>query len=237
MEECIDYLRKATIFSISTPSPIICSWKLKLSTKARRHSDLTMVSIAWYICRLVWKMFQRLFKRQWTLSWSADDGCLSWSTSMTSSFFQGRLKCMSITWHKSWHCCNFLLWWILKLADATGRLTRWQLRLQEFDFDIVHRTGVKHQATEALSWLPIDGTDITLLYDELPVLVIGSCDKMKNISATIVALETHTSTHVHSISNDEGTDATPTTLVEVPATQSAEDVLQAIARRFSHAGT
>lgn len=37
----------------------------------------------------------------------------------------------------SWKCT-------LSLVDATGRLARWQLRLSEFEFDVVHRADIKH---------------------------------------------------------------------------------------------
>lgn len=37
-----------------------------------------------------------------------------------------------------------LLKQILNLADATGHFAGWQLRLLQFDFDVVYRAGIKH---------------------------------------------------------------------------------------------
>lgn len=43
------------------------------------------------------------------------------------------------------------LWWILNMADATGRLVRRHLWLLEFNFEVLHQDGVKHRAADALS--------------------------------------------------------------------------------------
>lgn len=42
--------------------------------------------------------------------------------------------------------------WIFSPTNSTERLVRWCLRLL-YEFDFVHRAGVKHQATDALSRL------------------------------------------------------------------------------------
>lgn len=47
----------------------------------------------------------------------------------------------------------------------------------EFDYDIVHRAGVNHQAADALSRLPSDRTDKTLLEDDLPLLIVNTINK------------------------------------------------------------
>ena len=41
--------------------------------------------------------------------------------------------------------------WLKNLKDATGKLARWALKLQQWDFDIVHRKGSLHQIPDALS--------------------------------------------------------------------------------------
>ena len=65
---------------------------------------------------------------------------------------------------------HLALKWLMNLSDASGRLQRWRLRLQPFEYDIVHRPGVKHQAADALSRLPTTGTDQTDLDDEIPTV-------------------------------------------------------------------
>ena len=42
----------------------------------------------------------------------------------------------------------------MSLEDPTGRLARWSLLIQQFDFDIVHRPGVVNGNADALSRRP-----------------------------------------------------------------------------------
>ena len=39
----------------------------------------------------------------------------------------------------------------MKVKDPTGRLARWALHLQQYDFEIIHRPGVQNGAADALS--------------------------------------------------------------------------------------
>jgi hypothetical protein len=43
--------------------------------------------------------------------------------------------------------------WVLKLADAQGRLARWRLRLAEFDFQVEYRPGASNHAADTMSRL------------------------------------------------------------------------------------
>lgn len=60
---------------------------------------------------------------------------------------------------------------IFNLADATGRLAHWRLRLSKFEFDLVHYAGIEHQCTNALSRMPMTSEHINPIEDELPVTV------------------------------------------------------------------
>ena len=46
------------------------------------------------------------------------------------------------------------LQWLMKISEPTGKLARWSLLIQQFDFDIVHRPGVKNGNADALSRRP-----------------------------------------------------------------------------------
>ena len=46
------------------------------------------------------------------------------------------------------------LQWLHKTKDPTGRLGRWVLRIQEFNYEIVHREGKRNQNADAISRIP-----------------------------------------------------------------------------------
>ena len=48
------------------------------------------------------------------------------------------------------------LQWLQNFKEPEGQLARWLERLQEFNFDIVHRSGSRHQNADALSRWPAD---------------------------------------------------------------------------------
>ena len=41
--------------------------------------------------------------------------------------------------------------WLMNIKDPIGRLACWSLLIQQFDFDIEHRVGVKNGNADALS--------------------------------------------------------------------------------------
>ena len=43
--------------------------------------------------------------------------------------------------------------WLYNIKEPSGRLAKWALQLQQWDFEIVHRKGAMHHAPDALSRL------------------------------------------------------------------------------------
>lgn len=41
--------------------------------------------------------------------------------------------------------------WLMNIQDATGRLARWAIYLQAYEFDIIHRSGRIHSNADTLS--------------------------------------------------------------------------------------
>ncbi len=37
----------------------------------------------------------------------------------------------------------------------TGKVTRWALILQEYEFKVIHRPGITHQNADTMSWRPL----------------------------------------------------------------------------------
>ena len=56
--------------------------------------------------------------------------------------------------------------WLMNIKDATGRLARWSLLLQQHDFDIVHRPGKIHGNADSLSGRPFDTCDLSSLQNK-----------------------------------------------------------------------
>ena len=64
------------------------------------------------------------------------------------------------------------LQWIMNLADASGRLARWRLRLLEYEFDIQYNPGREHHLADAMSRLPTGGGDVAEIEDEIPCFAV-----------------------------------------------------------------
>ena len=52
--------------------------------------------------------------------------------------------------------------WLQELKEPEGRLARWAIKFQAYDFEIIHKAGDKHQNADGLSCLPM----VSVLIDE-----------------------------------------------------------------------
>lgn len=63
--------------------------------------------------------------------------------------------------------CHSLLW-LHRLKDPQGRLARWTLRLQPYDFEVIHRKGSDHAVPDLLSRavpVSVDSVDVSISLD------------------------------------------------------------------------
>jgi len=121
-----------------------------------------------------------------------EDGTLRpvgyWSRSLTKAeknYSTTEKECLAIVWavlalrpylegvRFTLRTDHSALRWILNLSDASGRLMRWRLRLADFDYEVKHRAGIKHQAADTLSRIRTNGEDTSDLDDAIPTLLVS----------------------------------------------------------------
>lgn len=58
------------------------------------------------------------------------------------------------------------------MSKEAGKLATWRLQLSEFDFEVIHQAGFKHQAEDALLSLCTIGMNEYPFQDDLPALMM-----------------------------------------------------------------
>ena len=76
------------------------------------------------------------------------------------------------------HSDQASLRWLLTIAEPSGRLMRWRLRLSEFDFQILYKTGKLNTQADALSSLATLVETTSDLDEDIPcILIDGEYDE------------------------------------------------------------
>lgn len=103
--------------------------------------------------------------------------CLAivWSELLLQTYLEGARFTIR-TDQELLECC------ILNFTDITSRLARWRLRLSRFEFDVVLRAGIKHQAADALSRLHTLNEDTVPLDNDSPFLAIDVQNEISSLS-------------------------------------------------------
>lgn len=85
-----------------------------------------------------------------------------------SNYFSYEGECLAVVWAVS-HFRPYLygrqftlitdhqpLRWLMTNNKLSGKLARWAMLLQEYNFEVVHKAGICHQNADMLSRSPID---------------------------------------------------------------------------------
>ena len=102
--------------------------------------------------------------------------------------------------------------WLMNLTESTGRLTRWRLRLSEFDFEIQYRPGRVHQVPDALSRLirphandaPDVDDDIPHYDDATSSTALGTVAAVTDVTSPVVTRSRNRATKAAERGNTAG---------------------------------
>ena len=106
-------------------------------------------------------------------------------------------ECLAIVWAitDQFHCYvygstftvridNRILKWLQTLRKPTPRIARWILKLQEYEYEIVHRAGSANRVADALSRIP---TNAVFLRNDKSI--IGLRDKQRSDPDLMIVIE------------------------------------------------
>ena len=117
---------------------------------------------------------------------------------------------------------NIALKWLQKIRDQNGRLGRWSIKLQGYNFTVVHKAGVKNQNADALSRRPYDNQDHPQLVEtgnaalSIPKCLSDSDGNKQSCQAQIKSVESKVDPFISALGN------IPTENEEPPAQPSRD---------------
>jgi len=120
-----------------------------------------------------------------------------WAVTYLRSYLEGA-ECVV-------RCDHRALLSVLTSMSPNARISRWRLRLSEYNYEIRHKPGKDHKVTDGLSRLPTEGLDTSPLDEGIPVLAFETraSDALKDATTNrITAAMTTSSHHGHATADD-----------------------------------
>lgn len=100
----------------------------------------------------------------------------------------------------------------MRSADASGKSTKWPLRLGKVEFEVPHHEGVKYQAPDALSRLRTEESDESSLAEELPVVMSSETEKQEVVQMEYVDYNQPHNKRANNQGDKNGDETKPPTL-------------------------
>lgn len=116
------------------------------------------------------------------------------------------------------------------MTKSSGRLALWRLRISKFDFNVVYRAGVKHQAAVALSCLQTTDDDGAPLKGDMSLLSVDV-----ESDHTSILLTNANSNHITPLyAQEKKTFDTPPKLEELVVEQAPGKYCKAASLNMDH---
>ena len=81
---------------------------------------------------------------------------------------------------------HMALKWLLSMKDPNGRLARWIWKIQEYDFEIIHKPGRLHQNVDALSRAPVNVLNLQARLSKEKDLLIKKYHEVSGHASTTI---------------------------------------------------
>jgi len=99
-----------------------------------------------------------------------------WATKHFRQYLYGR-KFKIVTDHKP-------LIWLMNVKDPNSRLMRWRLKLEEFDYETVYKSGKTNTNADVLSRISINAIDSYLFDEEIQTILTDLTKAKFNVKIT-----------------------------------------------------
>ena len=114
-------------------------------------SDIAIGSVLMQLTEMKW--YRRVYYASRKLSTAERNYSTTEREALGMVYSVTKYRHYLLGWKFSFHMDHSTLIYLVSKASLTGKIARWTLLLQEFEFDIYHRPGAQHAIADYLSRL------------------------------------------------------------------------------------